>query len=52
MSNDQFDVLGLERARPKRRLRGGDVRAKKTCKKMTAEVPEIKPVKLLIITLT
>ena len=51
-SNDQFGVLSLERARPKRRLRGGDVRAKITCKKMTAEVPEIKPVKLLMITLS
>ena len=27
--NNQFVVLGLKRARPKRRLRGGDVRAKK-----------------------
>ena len=45
-------MLGLERARPKRRLRGGDVRAKKTCKKMMAEFPEIKLVRLLIIALT
>ena len=51
-SKDQFGVLGLERARPKRRLRGGDVPAKKTFKKMMAEFPEIKLVKLLIIALT
>ena len=45
-------MLGLERARPKRRLRGGDVRAKITLfKKMTTEVPEIKLVKLLMISL-
>ena len=50
-SNNQFGVLGLERARPKRRLRGGDVPAKKTFKKMTAEFPVIKLVKLLIIAL-
>ena len=52
MSNDQFGVLGLERARPKRRLPGGDVPAKKTFKKMMAEFPAIKLVKLLIIALT
>ena len=52
MSNDQFGVLGLERARPKRRLPGGDVPTKKkTFKKMMAEFPEIKLVKLLIIAL-
>ena len=51
-SNNLFGVLGLERARPKRRLRGGDVRAKITLfKKMTTEVPEIKLVKLLMISL-
>ena len=52
MSNDQFGVLGLERARPKRRLPGGDVPAKKKpFKKMMAEFPAIKLVKLLIIAL-
>ena len=46
-------MLGLERARPERRLRGRDVRAKIALfKKMTIEVPEIKFVKLLIIALT
>ena len=51
--NNQFGVLRLERARPQRRLRGGDVRAKITLfKKMTAEVSEIKLVKLLMISLT
>ena len=45
-------MLDLERARPKRLLRGGDVRAKITFKKMTAKVPEIKRIKLLIIALT
>ena len=51
-SNNLFGVLGLERARPKRCLRGGDVRAKITLfKKMTTEVPEIKLVKLLMISL-
>ena len=45
-------MLHLERARPKRRLRGGDVRAKITFKKMMAEVPETKLVKLLVIALT
>ena len=50
-SNDQFGVLGLERARPERSLRGSDAPAKKTFKKMMAEFPEIKLVKLLIIAL-
>ena len=50
-SKDQFGVLGLERARPKRLLRGSDVPAKKNFKKMMAEFPEIKLVKLLIIAL-
>ena len=40
-----WPVLDLERARPKRRLRDGDVRPKITLKKMTAEVSEIKIVK-------
>ena len=44
-SNNQFGVLDLERALPKRRLRDGDVRSKITLKKMTAEVSEIKLVK-------
>ena len=44
-SNNQFGVLNLDRARPKRRLRDGDVRSKITLKKMTAEVSEIKLVK-------
>ena len=48
-SNDQFDVLGLERARPKRRLRGGDLvfERKIRVKKMASDVPEIKLVNLL-----
>ena len=50
-ANNQFGVLGLERARPKRLLRGSDVPGKKTVKKMMAEFPEIKLVKLLIIAL-
>ena len=44
-SNNQFGALDLERARPKRRLRDGDVPSKITLKKMTAEVSEIKLVK-------
>ena len=48
-ANDQFDVLGLERARPKRRLRGGDLvfERKIRVKKMASDVPEIKLVNLL-----
>ena len=48
-SNNQFDVLGLERARPKRCLRGGDhvFERKKGVKKMASDVPEIKLFKLL-----
>jgi len=51
-SNNQLGVRGLERARPQRRLPGGDVRAKISFKKMTTKVPEIKLVKLLLIALT
>ena len=43
--SSQFGVVDLERARPKRRLRDGDVRKKITLKKMTAEVSKIKLVK-------
>ena len=42
-------VVGLQRARPIRRLRGGDVRAKKEVLKTTSDVPEKKLFKLFII---
>ena len=35
-------ALSLQRARPQRRLRGGDFRMKRRCEKMTAVFPEIK----------
>ena len=41
-------VVGLQRARSKRRLGGGDVPTKKM-KKTTSDVPEIKLFKLFII---
>ena len=48
-ANDQFGELGLERARPKRRLRRGDLvfEREKRFKKMASDVPEIKLVNLL-----
>ena len=45
----QFAVVGLQRVRPKKRLRCVDVRAKKSFKKTTSDVPEIERFKLLII---
>ena len=50
-SYNQFVVLRLERARP-RYSSVFDIRAKITFNNMTAELPEIRLVKLLTITLT
>ena len=45
----QFPEVGLQRARPKRRVRGGDVRAKNDLRDDVMDVPGMKLFQLFII---